>query len=174
MTFFTADPHFFHANIIGYCRRPFGTISGMNEHIIERWNAKVTNKDTVYVLGDFSWNVTRDRMKTLVGSLHGKIILVPSLDHDKHILKKLRDLVTIVAPLLYINTPERAVLCHYPMTSWTGAHYGVHMLHGHCHGRLKPGFFTNRCDVGVDAWKYEPVTFDEIKERTGKAEEVAE
>ena len=167
MIWFTADPHFFHANIVGYCRRPFGSVSGMNDELIKRWNASVRKRDTIYVLGDFSWNVSSDTLKDLVNSLHGKIILVPSVDHDRHILNKLIGLVMIEQPLLYLNLgSERVVLCHYPLSSWSGAHYGVYMLHGHCHGSLAPGFFPNRCDVGMDAWDYRPVTLEEVKART--------
>ena len=53
-TFFTADTHFNHANVIKYCARPFASIDEMNREMIARWNAVVGAKDTVYHLGDFA------------------------------------------------------------------------------------------------------------------------
>ena len=52
MIYFTADTHFGHINVIKLCNRPFATIDEMNEKMIENWNAKVTNGDTIYILGD--------------------------------------------------------------------------------------------------------------------------
>jgi calcineurin-like phosphoesterase family protein len=55
MKYYIADLHLDHANIIRLCNRPFETIGEMNATIIEKWNKRVTDKDEVYVLGDFSW-----------------------------------------------------------------------------------------------------------------------
>ncbi len=32
--FFTSDTHFGHANIIGYCRRPFGSVQEMDDAMV--------------------------------------------------------------------------------------------------------------------------------------------
>ena len=39
--FFTSDTHFYHANIINFCKRPFANVETMNEALIENWNAVV-------------------------------------------------------------------------------------------------------------------------------------
>jgi calcineurin-like phosphoesterase family protein len=54
MLYFTSDHHFWHANIIRYCNRPFATIEEMNESMIMAWNEVVSPNDDVYYLGDFS------------------------------------------------------------------------------------------------------------------------
>jgi hypothetical protein len=41
-TFFTADTHFNHANIISFCQRPFAAVAEMNEALIAK-----TEKGTV-------------------------------------------------------------------------------------------------------------------------------
>ncbi len=41
MIFFSADHHFYHANIIRYCSRPFNSVEEMNEEMIARWNSTV-------------------------------------------------------------------------------------------------------------------------------------
>ena len=52
MVFFTSDLHLGHRNIIQLCNRPFSSIDEMDQRFIEKWNEKVTDADTVYILGD--------------------------------------------------------------------------------------------------------------------------
>ena len=52
MVFFTSDLHLGHRNIIRHCKRPISSIDEMDQCLIEKWNGKVTNADTVYILGD--------------------------------------------------------------------------------------------------------------------------
>jgi len=52
MIYFTADQHFGHANIIKLCSRPFSDVHEMDEALIENWNRRVTNGDTIYIIGD--------------------------------------------------------------------------------------------------------------------------
>ena len=40
-TYFTADQHFGHQNIIGYCDRPFHSVGEMNAVLVANWNAVV-------------------------------------------------------------------------------------------------------------------------------------
>ncbi len=51
MIYFTADPHFGHANIVKMCGRPFEDIKEMNEALIAAWNDRVSGNDTVYIVG---------------------------------------------------------------------------------------------------------------------------
>ena len=63
--YFTADLHFNHAVVINFDKSPFADVDEMNRSMVEYWNAKVTGKDEVYILGDFSmskkilWNLLR-------------------------------------------------------------------------------------------------------------------
>lgn len=77
-TWYTADPHFGHANIINLCNRPFATADEMDTELTARWNAVVQPNDTVWVLGDVTLNV-----KNLghVQNLTGRKILVAG-NHD--------------------------------------------------------------------------------------------
>jgi calcineurin-like phosphoesterase family protein len=52
-TYFTADPHFHHANIIKYCGRPFKDIKEHDEMLIVNWNSVVMPDDVIYIVGDF-------------------------------------------------------------------------------------------------------------------------
>ena len=44
-TWFTADLHFGHANIINYSGRTFADVTAMNQALIERWNASIHPDD---------------------------------------------------------------------------------------------------------------------------------
>ena len=50
---FTSDLHLNNKNVIKYCNRPYADQYEMNKALIENWNSKVAEDDTVYVLGDF-------------------------------------------------------------------------------------------------------------------------
>jgi hypothetical protein len=52
-SWFTADFHLGHANIIRYCSRPFATVEEMDQAIVERLNVSVKRDDVLYFLGDF-------------------------------------------------------------------------------------------------------------------------
>ena len=56
MNYYIGDLHLFNRNQTdegrNYDRRPFATVEEMNQYILERWNAKINNGDTVYILGD--------------------------------------------------------------------------------------------------------------------------
>ena len=46
-----ADTHFYHTNIIKYCKRPFKDTYDMNKTIIDNWNRIVKPNDIVLTLG---------------------------------------------------------------------------------------------------------------------------
>ena len=162
--FFTADTHFQHANIIKYCKRPFGCASDMDSLIMMNWNATVRPEDTVYHLGDVVFYDTvaiLPRLRTLAG----KKYLVPG-NHDKPgQLELLREVFTILPPLVEVVAKAdghgyHLSLCHYPMESWNRSGRGALMLHGHTHGRLEGN--TQRMDVGVDCWNFFPARLENI------------
>ncbi len=73
-TYFTADQHFGHQNIIGYCGRPFHSVGEMNAVLVANWNAVVGPHDTVHVLGDVAMG-RREESMPLIGRLAGHKIL---------------------------------------------------------------------------------------------------
>ena len=78
--YFTADPHFGHANIIRYENRPFASVEEMDRELIRRWNETVTPEDTVYLLGDFSF-YGKEKSAEILAALQGQIRLVMG-NHD--------------------------------------------------------------------------------------------
>jgi len=169
-TFFTADHHFRHANIIKYSNRPFSSVGEMDEIMVQRWNTVVRPGDTVYHLGDFTLG-NRDVAAKYWDRLTGEKILVPG-GHDARWV----DLRT--AQLLRIIRLEGVTitLCHYPMLTWEKSHYGRPHFHGHTHGTvpdaIRRGVLEgemdkgSRIDVGVDRWDFYPVAWETLKKLT--------
>lgn len=165
--FYTADPHFNHKNIIRLCNRPFKNMEEMNETLVENWNKRVTQKDTVYVIGDFAWGPHNPFLRRLNGKKH--LILG---NHDKGAYKATEwDSINNYLEVFHSNERPKTILFHYGMRVWNRMFHGSLHLYGHSHGRL-PGFKTPNgaacCDVGVDVWDYQPVTMEEIEKRIEK------
>lgn len=75
----TSDTHFWHANIIHYCGRPFKEVTEMNEILIKNWNETVAPNEVVYHLGDFA--LAARAVETIVPRLNGRINLILG-NHD--------------------------------------------------------------------------------------------
>lgn len=52
MNYYISDLHLFHEAAIRFDDRPFRDLEEMHAEIVKRWNEKVNNGDTVYILGD--------------------------------------------------------------------------------------------------------------------------
>ena len=160
--FFTSDTHFGHGGALGLYRRPFASVSAMNEALVERWNETVGPGDVVWHLGDFAIRQRPEVVEELLARLNGRKHLVDG-NNDPPATRKL-DGWESEQPYAEIAVDGISlVLCHYPFRSWRGMGKGWVNLHGHSHGRLKPQ--PRQFDVGVDVWGFRPVTLDEILHR---------
>lgn len=169
--FYTADLHLHHKNCIRFDNRPFNTVEEMTDKIIENWNAKVTPKDSVYILGDFSFSKDAEAVNNVLKRLNGNIYLIRG-NHD-HFLKKAafnKALLQGIYDLKSISDGDKqVVLCHYPLAVWDRSHYGSIHLYGHVHNQKEacerhPNLkgMVNAYNVGLMNWNYEPVTLAEI------------
>lgn len=183
-TWFTADTHFGHGNIMKYCDRPFmsreeqgavradprgrlrlsdATVKRHDDALLDAINSRVAANDTLWIVGDFCWGGFaearhyRDRINC------ANVFLVWG-NHDKG----------EIAPV-FTDTMEQGMvrvegqdvwLNHYPMRSWNKAFHGSWHLYGHVHGRLAREDERNATtlvkDVGVDACGYRPVSFADL------------
>lgn len=174
--YFSSDTHWFHKNIIEYCNRPFKDIKEMNEKLIENWNSVVTNNHTVFHLGDFAFTSNIEKIKSIVDQLNGKIYLCLG-NHDYNsnydrqsiinLFEKVSDIMSIQVIDEEFNDHRMKIhMGHFPFLFWDR---GALHLHGHVHsGKLssageKVPLHTMRYDVGVDAWDYKPVSYNQIK-----------
>ncbi len=175
-TWFSADLHFGHANIIEYSGRPFADVEEMNLALIERWNERVHPGDTVWVLGDVALGHIDDSLP-LVGALHGhKLLLTGNHDrcwagHRRRVEEWTeRYLAAGFAEIhqgeITLRAGDRDVLaCHFPYRGDSHDHdrfvdqrpvdRGAWLLHGHVHERWRQ--HDRMINVGVDAWDCAPV-----------------
>lgn len=160
-TWFTADTHFGHANIIRYCNRPFTSVGEMDGAIVAAWNAVVRPDDDVWHLGDFAFRNARDASSYL-RRLQGRIHLIWG-NHDSEEVRHLPGWASSQPMAEIVVESTRLVLLHYGMRVWPRSHHGALHFYGHSHGTL-PGD-RQSCDVGVDnaAWGYRPVSLAEIR-----------
>ena len=170
MNYFTSDLHLGHRNIIRLCNRPFATIEEMDETLIRNWNAKVTNGDTVYILGDLLFRNEKPAEEYLK-QLKGKKHLIIG-NHDRDWVKKcnLKDFFESVNNLHFISDGKRQMtLCHYPMMSWPHM-TRCYMVFGHIHGNTDADYWPLirendlMLNAGADVNGFAPVTFEEMQE----------
>jgi calcineurin-like phosphoesterase family protein len=166
-TWFTADLHLGHANIIGFVGRPFADVEEMDRTLIANWNAVVGPDDDVWCLGDFCYRAEK-AAETYLGQLAGRKHLIWG-NHDSDQSRHAKGWATS-QPYAEIEIDRRkVVLFHYGQRAWNGMRRKSVMLYGHSHGRL-PGYKIagggGTLDVGVDAgWNFTPVGLDDILQR---------
>ena len=152
MNYYISDLHFFHANVTNegnnFDGRPYDTLEEMHDDMRERWNKKITNADTVYILGDISMRGKPEKLIALVSTLKGHKILVQG-NHDdvsdfryKKIFDDICDYREITDQLG--KETVHLVLSHYPILMWKNQHRGWIHLYGHVHNNAENAFFQ-RC-----------------------------
>ena len=180
--FVISDTHFGHTNswekfklADGSPLRPFTSTEEMDETMIERWNAKVKQQDTVYHLGDV---VINKKYLHLVSRLNGRKILVRG-NHD------------IFGDDDYYNVGfeqihgvrvfvDKFILSHIPLhPDCVSERFRVN-VHGHLHAneimREQDGGMgatyvepdPRYLCVSVENTNYEPLHFDEVEARIQK------
>lgn len=157
---FSSDSHYSHSNIIKYSNRPFVSKFEMNSKLMENWNTKINQDDTVYHLGDFCFADEKEG-QSILDRLNGKKHLIIG-NHDK-VGVKLKGWES-VEHYKEINVDGQfIVLCHYAMRVWNKSHHGAWMLYGHSHGSLPDDPNALSIDVGVDCHNYQPLNMSDIR-----------
>ena len=168
-TFYIADTHFGHENIIRLSGRPFTSLDEMNDTLLRNWNARVKNSDDIYIIGDLWYRgVYEDALQT-VKQLKGKKHLIIG-NHDRKYLKNAEyaDQFAETADILdlpYEN--KRLILCHYPLAEWNAFFRGSYHVYGHIHNDRGAAFqymktLDRALNAGVDINYFIPVTLDEL------------
>ncbi|KAB1661644.1 metallophosphoesterase [Pseudoclavibacter sp. CFCC 13796] len=169
-TWYTSDPHFFHRLVAGL--RGFDDVEAMNASIVRQWRSQVSDRDTVFVLGDVCVNRVAETL-ALVDGLPGRKHLITG-NHDavsplhREAIRRLPVWAEVFDTILPFARRRLAghdlLLSHFPYEDWgdgpqrTGCRYrqyrlpdlGLPLLHGHTHG---PEHAHDRqLHVGWDAW----------------------
>ena len=162
--FFASDHHFFHENIIKYCKRPFVDVSCMNEEMMMRWNRTVSSDDVIIYCGDLTAGLgerTED-LRRLIGNLNGhKILVRGNHDHKPDSwyveagFEKVFEHINLGGVLVIHYCLETAVA--------RGIDIGLlgtieHVVHGHTHSLEVPNH-ENHYNVAMDRNNYTPVDY---------------
>ena len=172
MIYFTADPHFGHANIMRHCNRPFTAVEEMDKVLINNWNETVKKNDEIYILGDFTMR-TAEAAHWYLTQLNGRKYYIRG-NHDRF-LKKYAEYESDfewVKDYHVLKTNEhRFVLFHFPILEWDQIHRGAIHLYGHVHNnkvsKEKLAALDGKLafNVGVDVNGFRPVSINEILKR---------
>lgn len=149
MNYYISDLHLFHKNVTragkDFNDRPFDNLEEMHLIVKDKWNAKVTNGDTVYILGDLAMRGTQEDLIAFVSMLKGHKVMVKG-NHDdikdlryKQLFDEICDYKEISDTLGGKNV--KLVLCHYPILMWKDQHRGSILLYGHVHNSIEEYYF---------------------------------
>ena len=166
MIFYTADLHLGYFPILHDTARPFSGVPEMDEALISNWNARVGADDSVYIVGDFSYNGGEAPTQYL-SRLNGHLHLIRG-NHDTGLnhAERLLDYCDSVTDFLEIDDGgTHILLCHYPILHEKGGY----MIHGHIHNQCNHAYeilktLPRVLNAGVDINFYRPVPLDELVE----------
>lgn len=180
MDYFISDLHIGHKNVLSFDQRDFKTIEEHDAALMENWQNRVTNNDTVYLLGDISWcgaNQTKEIMRQLPGK---KVWILGNHDHKLQKNEELRKEFEEITDYKEIKLPtgKHLILCHYPIPCFKNHLRGSYHFYGHVHNskeweimektrEMIVGEFGQPCNmfnVGymMEYMNYTPRTFKEI------------
>lgn len=150
MNYYISDTHFFHFNAIRFDSRPFSSVDEMNTKMADLWNQKVTSKDTVYFLGDFSFGKNPQTIE-LLENLNGYKILIKG-NHDGRYLKDIQFASKWEGIYDYLEVNDEVdgknihiCLCHYPIIPFKNRlREGNFMFYGHVHNSTADEPLTRR------------------------------
>ena len=118
--------------------------------IKENWNSKVTNGDTVYILGDVGRegnNRENEYLLQILSTLKGKKVLVAG-NHDKLEDYRIRQIFSEICYYKEVRDSFKGktynlVLSHYPILMWNGQHKEYIHLYGHTHNSTEDTLYQN-------------------------------
>ena len=150
----TSDLHLWDQGISNFCRggRPAEEI---NKEIFDKWNANITNKDCVFVLGDLTMrdNECKHELARYIRSLNGRKILIVG-NHDNFNTNEYFDIGFVETHTIY-RYLDNVFMVHDPAVSVIGDRNKDKFLVGHVHTLYKE--CANTINVGVDVRDFMPV-----------------
>jgi len=163
--FFTADLHLNHKAIIDHCHRPFASVEEMDATLIDNINSVVTRGDLLYIVGDFSLG-NRAVVEAQRKRINCAQVFLIRGNHDSLSAKQYEECGFIFkGDLCEVKVEGQKIsLCHYAMRRWPSSHHGAWHLYGHSHGHLPDTGQDFSFDVGVDCFKFAPISFERVKE----------
>ena len=175
--FVTADTHFGHAKIIGYCDRPFSSVEEMNKGLVDNWNSVVKPEDVVFHLGDVGFGKSGF---SCVSQCNGRKILIRG-NHDSGVSSSafIRHGFEAVYkryenPFVYyprgLNSEAcRVIFSHFPEEA-SFPTPNIPCLCGHVHEKWD--YRNGWLNVGVDVWNFKPILLSHAVETWNAARQL--
>lgn len=156
-TFYIADTHFCHRNIIEFCSRPFKDVQQMNQIMIDNWNSVVKKDDIVVHGGDFSF-ANKLVSTEIFNALNGQKYLVRG-NHDGTV--KWAKSIGFLDVLDYWYS-NRILVWHNPdrIQDFMINEEDI-LLYGHAHNNWK-FYLKNSYCISVECIGYIPRRIEEI------------
>ena len=165
MIYYIGDIHFGDKRVMELAGRPYSSTEEMDNDIITKWNGRVKENDTVYILGDFAYD---DERAQVIGTLRGRKILLLG-NHDGVLSLTTLHKFDGVKTIDTIEDCKRSVcLCHYPLLSYNRSVYGGYHVFGHIHNNPNDIAYhlqfklPNSFNCSADVVGFIPRTLDEL------------
>lgn len=167
-TFFTADEHYAHENIIHYTNRPWDKIKHHDKGLVKAHNEVVEEDSVVWHLGDFTMapaefagRIKRQVTHRLNGLHH---LVLGNHDSWKPFRYVEDGFVSVHTSFWFKYGGYTFLLAHDPsIYTIIDNDKKAFMLCGHIHKLFKHLMPERRIiNVGVDVWNYKPVSFFQI------------
>jgi calcineurin-like phosphoesterase family protein len=164
-----------------WAKRGFSSSADHDAGIVERWNARATDRTTGFLLGDTMFGFGgEEKFQRLIERLQFSTLYIMAGNHTAGWKQTFENCEGNTMPLAgktvifvpnyleaFING-QPVVMSHYPLASWNGQGKGSWMIHSHCHGSLydtelgKLLYRAKIIDVGVERCPW-PVTFGGLR-----------
>ena len=154
MKYYISDLHLFHKASIEFDNRPYKDVETMHDYIRTKWNNKITNGDTVYILGDMSLRGQKENLISFVSTLKGQKVLVKG-NHDDVSDYRYQQLFMEICDYKEVHDSFEGknydlVLSHYPIFSWKNMGRGWIHLYGHTHNSVEDELYIKTLDDMVN------------------------
>lgn len=168
MNLYISDLHFGHSNVIRFDNRPFADVDEMDRTMIDLWNARVSQQDDVFIVGDLIYKSEKDPVWYLERLRGHKHLILGN--HDSHITenpKALSYIETIDKMMHVADNGNQIVLCHYPLAEWYKSRHGSWLIYGHIHNKKEETYDYMRTreralNAAACINNYTPVSFNEL------------
>lgn len=166
--YFTSDLHFYHKNIIRFCKRPYSGTDEMIDGLLKNIKEKTKRGDIIYSLGDMFLE-SKKRLETIekIEQLERTFINIKG-NHDSS------DNPFTICDFLILHKifgQETISLAHKPSNEFENKEIfktlgiKIHIC-GHVHSLWKSAYDESldviNVNVGVDVWNYSPVSCGEL------------
>lgn len=164
---YISDLHFGSREIITRCNRPFESVTGMNDILVQNINENTDTNDILIILGDVAiyGYVPYKELR----AIHCKKVLIIG-NHDRSLLSHYsfrKEFVDIQEQELLNDGENRLFLSHYPHAEWDGFYKNRFHFYGHIHNSAQGAasimsLYPNAINVCADHLGFVPKTATEL------------